>query len=165
LNLGVAAADTGDYDRAAGIFEAALALGRELGDWFAISRNLYNLAATHMRQGRLQQAVELCSEALEICHEHGDSAGIATCFEVLAAISTSGTDAHRAARLLGAAEALRERIHAPLTAEVERRLRDSAVVKAREMLGDRAYESEENTGRTTNPSEIIVYALEVPVGV
>ena len=69
-----------DYARTGQYFEQAHAIARELDDRRVLARSLNRLANWHLNQERLEQAIDLHLEALDIFHELEDRRGIAeTC--------------------------------------------------------------------------------------
>jgi len=114
------AARQGDHGRAAKLEEESLALRREIGTNWGIAVSLGNFAWIALRRGDLQQAVTRLGESLILRREIGDRGGMAWCLEKLAEIALitgqresslrRDEDFQRAARLFGAAAALRESI-------------------------------------------------------
>ncbi|MFN8495209.1 MAG: tetratricopeptide repeat protein [Caldilineaceae bacterium] len=112
-NLGNLLYDQGDLKAAQAIFTEALQRARQDQDADNIAIILTNLGSA----GVLQQepaSTPLLGEALQIFVRLGNRIGVAFCLEGLAAVAGMNGQAERAAKLLGAAEALREEIHAPI---------------------------------------------------
>jgi predicted ATPase/class 3 adenylate cyclase len=139
-NLGIVAADMGDFAKAIALRNECIALGQELGDWYVISRALYGLARAYLGSGDCARSAELNARALCMCRDHGDDDGIAYCLEGIAAVAAKNGDAFAAARSLGTATALRERIHAPLSAEGDRRVPQTAGWAAAAALGSKDFD-------------------------
>src|SRR5690606_20170706 len=100
-----------------------------------IASDLCHLGTVTLDQGHCDRARALYGESLRLRQELGDKEGIAYCLEgfagVAAAQADSEEEARRGARLLGAAEALREAIGAPLfQPEVPRYERVAATLRA-----------------------------------
>src|SRR5439155_4834964 len=113
--LGETARTRGDLKSARGFLERSLEIRREEGYTSVIAGLLGYLAAVTAGEGDLDAARSLYLESLAIRRELGDRRGIAVCLEGLVGISVrSDAGKERAARLLGAAEALRESLGAPL---------------------------------------------------
>jgi tetratricopeptide (TPR) repeat protein len=116
--LGEVALRQGDYERATALEEEALVLRREIQDKWGIAVSSGNFAWIALRQGNLKGAVTLLAESLALRREIGDIGGSAWCLEKLAEIaltkgqrasaSRRAEDFQRAARLFGAAAALRK---------------------------------------------------------
>jgi predicted ATPase/DNA-binding CsgD family transcriptional regulator len=157
-NLGEVAQCQGDYERAAGYYDQALALARELGDKPSIIGVLNNLASLANIDGEHERAAELYVESLLLCRELEYRQGIAGCLEGLAQ-AEAGQRPERAARLLGAAQALRKRINAPLSAS-ERADHDRTVEMVRGALGEKAFAAEWARGQAVTLEEALALALE-----
>ena len=114
IGLAQAVYDQGDYPTARRLFEEALELARRRGDLDTIATALINLGWMKILRGEAGSATD-CAEALAIFRRLGNRLGLAFCLEGLAATAGETGQPLRAARLLGAAEGLREAIHAPLT--------------------------------------------------
>jgi non-specific serine/threonine protein kinase len=114
LNLGAAALGGHDAERARERCEEALVLSREVGYQEGIAWSLNLLGVTARREGRPAEARGRLVESLDLHRELGDRWRAASVLEALAGVACDEGDARRAARLLGAAEAVRERIGTPV---------------------------------------------------
>jgi DNA-binding SARP family transcriptional activator len=114
FNLGFAAYSLADYERALRLSEEALALSRRLDyrEGIAWSLNVLGLVA-HARGD--EHAVRVLRESLEIHHDLIDKWSCVRVLEAVAGAALPMIGAARAARLLGAAEALREEMGTPLS--------------------------------------------------
>ena len=112
-NLGLVAYCQSDYSRAGVLLEESLALRRSLGDTRSIANSLGNLGRVAIGLRDYRQGVDLYQQSLALRRDQGDRRGIVECLEGLALIAVMRQEADRAARLLGAAEALREEIGFP----------------------------------------------------
>jgi tetratricopeptide (TPR) repeat protein len=74
---GILAAMQIDYERAATLYEEALALSRELGDKRGIAQALQAIAYVAYQRTDYTRAIELCQEALALHRELRDKRGIA----------------------------------------------------------------------------------------
>jgi predicted ATPase/transcriptional regulator with XRE-family HTH domain len=106
-NYGVVLRDQGHLAEAARLLEASLQLRRQVGDKMGIGGSLAVLADIARREGDLDGAEGLYREALTARRQVGVSDGVADCLLGLAAIAAASGRPDRAARLLGASEALR----------------------------------------------------------
>jgi predicted ATPase len=113
-NLGITAADADDFDRAEHLFEAALSLDRKLNDEWAVTVDANNLAVVHFERGDYGQATRMSTQALRGFSENGDLDGVAESLEISAGIAGQTGDPVSAARLAGAADALRAAAGLPL---------------------------------------------------
>jgi tetratricopeptide (TPR) repeat protein len=176
-NLGNVARAQGDYASARAYQEQSLAIKREIGDRQGIANSLNNLGIVTKDQGDYAAARACQEESLTIYREIGDRSGIALSLEAFAELAFTATaaatvpaetarasentedDPHRAARLWGAAQALREQIGAPLEpTEQEEQARDAA--SARERLGEADWAAAWAEGRAMTQEQAIAYALE-----
>jgi predicted ATPase len=120
--LGVLAVDEGRLEEARALFEESLELDRTHGDRAGVAINLANLATVAIESGAPEEARTLLAGALEEFRGLGDPDGIAECLEGVTGVAA----AEPAARLAGAAAALRDEIGSKLAppdeARLERRL-------------------------------------------
>jgi len=138
-NLALVALDAGDTQQAAVLLEESLALDREFESTEGIGVNLVNLAWVALRAEEPDhRARPLLSEALRAFDELGDPDGIAECIEAVAVLAVRETHALQAARLIGAAHALRE-LHSTPRAVAEQEDLDRDLEPARDILGERAF--------------------------
>jgi predicted ATPase/class 3 adenylate cyclase len=105
-NLGGVARLNRDYTQAAGLYGASLALFRELESTYGVVRALNSLAYIARYQGDDRQAGALYLEGLSHQMELEDQQPIGLILAGLAAISLGRGRPERAARLLGASQAL-----------------------------------------------------------
>jgi DNA-binding CsgD family transcriptional regulator len=89
---------------------------------------------------------------------------IAECFEGFAALASVAGRPRRAARLYGAAEAIRETTGAKLLDPADRRERDRHIDGLRRRLGVQSFETEWAAGRKMAPDEIARLALRIDAG-
>jgi tetratricopeptide (TPR) repeat protein len=107
-NLGEAAFAAEDHERAEEALEECLALSRDLGDALHEAAALCVLGEVALLDGALGRAEEMLSQSLEIYADLPDDRASAECVLGLAGVSASHGRYDEAARLLGAAEALRQ---------------------------------------------------------
>jgi ATP/maltotriose-dependent transcriptional regulator MalT len=126
-NLAEAHRYLGQHDRALEEASAALAIADSVGAPLAMAGSLQVLSRLALERGEFARATRSMREALSLWHEAGDRWSIAAALESAAVIPAALGYPADAARLLGAASALREAIAAPASdaAAAERdRLRD-----------------------------------------
>ena len=111
-DLGLLARDHGDLGSAAELLRASLRDFRELDYPWALASSAWGLGTTLSAQGRPEEAGPLLAEALRIYTEFNDLRGVAQCLEALAHVASERAHYESAARLIGAAAALRERVAA-----------------------------------------------------
>src|SRR5262249_25109293 len=119
---------------------------------------LNNLGKIAREQGDTRTARALHRESLEIRRELGDKGGFPWSLEAFARLAAPGEPA-RAARLWGAAEALRDSLGLPLPRN-EREEYDRSVAAVREALSQEAFAKAWAAGRTMPVEKAIHYALE-----
>jgi predicted ATPase/DNA-binding CsgD family transcriptional regulator len=108
-SLGELARLQGDYARAGALYEESLPLSEEWGSqhgWI-----LHNLGHVAQYYGETTRAAELFKESLMLRNRAGEKEGMAEALAGLAGVAAAEGQPERAARLFGAAEALREAIH------------------------------------------------------
>jgi predicted ATPase/DNA-binding SARP family transcriptional activator len=106
-NLGVAAFRAGDLPRAREAVEESLALARRVDDDTNIAAALFMIAELDIERGELDAAREAIRESLAVYSELENSFACAGCLLVLGAIAAAAGSPEEAARLVGAADALR----------------------------------------------------------
>jgi predicted ATPase/DNA-binding NarL/FixJ family response regulator len=111
-DLGLLARDHGDLASAAELLRASLRDFRQLDYPWAVAWSAWGLATTLSAQGRPDEAGPLLAEALRIYTDLNDPRGVAQCLEALAHVASERALFQSAARLIGAAGALRERVAA-----------------------------------------------------
>jgi predicted ATPase/class 3 adenylate cyclase len=157
INIGETFLAEGQSTVAAGYFEQAIEILRPF-DHPTLAVGLRGLAQAAAKKGGMEHARELCAESLEIHTSAGDKLGVAYCLECMAMVSARA-EPEDAARLLGAAEALRELIGIQLSPSETAQYSD-VVGALREVLGPRATPMWA-AGRTLTFEQAITLALEV----
>lgn len=144
--LGMLIGTSGDLERGLQLEEESLRLIRKVGDWFAEPYALVSLARLWLDRGNLEQARTAARDGCEGFARTGDPWGLASALVTAAGVALRGRDAGRAARLLGAAEALLDEMGGLLFAvwrADQRRFTD----EARATLGDTAFTAALAEGR------------------
>jgi hypothetical protein len=118
--------------------EESLALFQEVGDKWMIAAVLVTAGLIARKQADGARAAAHHREALALSREQGDKMGVARALDGLGGIAAAQGEPERAARLLGAAEALRERLGFSLWPFL-RVDYDRDVTAARAALGDDAF--------------------------
>jgi predicted ATPase len=147
-----------DRRRGVALLEESLAQFRALGDKQGVNLLLHALGLRALREGDTGRAEELFSEILNLQRVQGDRRGVSHSLENFAALAVAQETAERAARLGGAAEALRG-----ATGNLESRFEPSFfegdLVALRSEMGDRAFARAWAEGRAMSLGESVVYAL------
>ena len=162
--LATAAILEGDLDSAVAQFEEALALCRQLGDLRNTSMALFNLGMIKFAQGDLPRGAASLQEGARISRDLGDRVGGLYYVWAFGMLSARRGSAVQAARLWGAAEALRERMGMSLSyldrtaSGYEHQLED-----VRSALEEATFDAAWAEGRAMSPEGATEYALEVMV--
>ncbi len=158
-NLGEAARAAGDYDAARSLYEESLTIAQEAGHRGGVAIGLGNLGAVSLHQGNHMETARLMREALVLYKRLGDKRNIvAVLGGGLGGAAVAEGKPERAARLLGAAEALGEAIGA-LSSSADRALHERQVGFVRDALSKDAFASAWAEGRAMTVEEAIEYAL------
>jgi predicted ATPase/class 3 adenylate cyclase len=96
----------GEFDRGVALYEASLALYRELGDEWGVSHMLHRFAAEATRVGDFDQARALTEEALSTAHRLGDRRNESIALATLADVAQHEGDIDRAIELYAASAEL-----------------------------------------------------------
>jgi predicted ATPase/DNA-binding SARP family transcriptional activator/DNA-binding CsgD family transcriptional regulator/Flp pilus assembly protein TadD len=157
-NLGITMLVHGDSEQATVFLDESLALFREIGDSSNIAIGLIHSALAALTQGEHGQVQMLTEESLEFLQKAGNRQHIADCLEIMAGAAGAQGRAHRAGRLWGAAEALREEIGVLLQPE-DRSVLDPYLSAARSSLGEAGWQVALAEGRAMMPEQAIEYSL------
>jgi predicted ATPase/DNA-binding CsgD family transcriptional regulator len=158
----------GDFERATILEEESIAMRREIEEPWGIAVSLGNLAWISLQQGDLEQAGNLLRESLTLRYDIGDRGGSAWCLEKLAEIALiigqrksfpySKGDFQRAARLFGAAEAIREPVESKIDL-VDQPEYNRQVEVIRGQLGDSTFKRSWAEGRGMSIAQAFEYAI------
>jgi predicted ATPase/DNA-binding SARP family transcriptional activator len=158
-NLGGIALERGEYPKAASLSEQAYGLFETLEDSEGMAFALVNQGFAALSQKHHDRAIELLRQALRRLAELEFRDVIGYCFEGLAAVLAFTKRAEEAARLLGAAEALRESLGVGL-APAEQTTHDETVEAVRGALDEERFTGAWRQGREMPLDDAIAYALE-----
>ena len=148
-HLGRVAAERADYAAARSQLEESLTLRRQLGDRHELAASLAELGLLERYQQRFDAARERFEACLAIWRDLGNRQGVASLLGGLAGLEFSLGRPEPAARLWGAAEALRETIDVPLQ-PFERGRYDRDVAAARAQAGADRFASAWREGRAVS---------------
>ncbi len=154
INLGAVALQQRDYGRATRLLEEVLAIERNLDDKTGIALALINLGDVARYQADYARARASFIESLQLLRELGDREGMAGALEGLVGVAVAQGQLDRAARLCGAAEALRDALHAPLSPAFRTHY-DATLAGARAQLGDEPFMAALAEGRAMNFDQAI----------
>ena len=158
-NLGYVALLQGDYERAKMLAEQAADLFRDRGQESGVLVGLSNSAQATLLLGSIDEARLRLRDCLDRAVKVGFTEVVAECLDMSAALLVD-SDVELAARLAGAADALREDINRSQL-PAERRLRDRMHARLRASLDDRAFEDHRRAGRELDFGQATELALDV----
>ena len=159
LMLGGVAYHQKDYERAYSLYAEGVILHRQLENRFVEQMLLLSIGAVREEQGYFQEARSLYREGLLICRKLGYKLELSLALEYLGGLtSVEGGDHQRATRLLGAAEALRESILAPIQ-PLEQNRHDDLVALLRTYLDESTFTTAWAEGRLMTLEQAMEYAL------
>ncbi|MEE9217137.1 MAG: LuxR C-terminal-related transcriptional regulator [Anaerolineales bacterium] len=160
-NLGEQARLQGDLPRAIEAYEKARKIAREIGDGLRESLLLINLGFIALHENDAEGAQAMLKESLTLALAIEHTAYTADKLSALAGAAVALGQSERAARLIGAADALFEKqSYIPQAGDLPEFERYEAA--AREALDEVAFETAWAEGRTMSLDEAIAYALEEP---
>jgi len=157
-NLGITMLVHGNPEQATVLLEESLALFRDIGDSSNIAIGLMYSALAALTKGGHERVKALSQESLALLQIAEDEQHVPDCLEIMAGGAGAQGLARRAARLWGAAEAMREAIGVPLQPE-DRKLLDPYLATARSNLGEVAWQTSLAEGRAMMPEQAIEYSL------
>jgi len=158
FSLASLATAEGDYESARAFHAESLALAEQIGHRHGLIMLHRALGGLAVLEGDLQAAAAELAESLRIALEIEEPLGVAQALEGFAGLALAAEQSERAARLQGAAEAMREQLGTPLT-PAEQPRHDGETAALRSALGDDAFEAAWAEGRGTSRDEAVAYAL------
>jgi tetratricopeptide (TPR) repeat protein len=158
--LGQLAQQRGDYARARGLLEEALALRRERPSAWGVPWTTMMLGEVAADEGNTVRAAVLLEESLRLHVANGDHYGIGVCLLDIGMLAADGTRPEAAARLLGAAESLRE-VGGLALEPAHRRKYERSVARAQADLGAAAFAAAWAAGRALPLEQAITEARVV----
>jgi non-specific serine/threonine protein kinase len=156
--LGQVKRELGDLAGSADCYQRAIQIGTNAGGGWALAVAQYGCGATAYAHGDPVIAADHFTQSLRYWAEIHDLRSIAACLEGLAWVACGRNAPSRAARLLGAADAMRERVHAPLPCRAWAAY-GGLVEAVWFALGEPAFASAWLAGRALSPKEAIDEAL------
>jgi Tfp pilus assembly protein PilF len=163
-NLGDTWAYQGEPRTARPYYEESVALERELGNQQMTSNVVGSLGAVLVELGELSQARRMLRESVELVRALGIRYSLPTALEQVAALATAAGQPLEAARLWGAAEAMRRRIEAPLERFAEPQL-SAAIARARTLIDAPSFDAAWRSGARLPPEEAADLALAEGLGI
>jgi predicted ATPase/DNA-binding CsgD family transcriptional regulator len=158
INLGWLASWRGDDIAAEQALTESLDLFRECGDRRSAPYTLNLLALVAWRRGERGRASSLLVEGLTLSRDLGTKLGVLNSFVALSTVAVTDAKFDSAARLLGAADAIRAAIGSPIQ-PVERPEIEAKSAAVRAALGDEAYAAAWKAGRALSSDDAIAEGL------
>lgn len=152
---GLLTLEQGDTAPASSLIEQSVALFKERRQKHGMALSTTSLAKVIAAQGVTATARVLYEESVLLARNAADKLNIASALEGLASVVATQGVSTWAARLWGAAEALRESIGAPLPA-VERPAYERAVAAVRAHLGKSTFDTAWAKGRGMAPEDVLL---------
>ena len=147
-----------DRERAIGLLEEALALFRSVGHTPGTATALGDLSHASFVRGDLRQALALGGESVALRWELQDRWGLTGGLGGMAEHARLGGHPQRAARLMGASDALREAVGVPVD-ELRRPMYERAVAELRAALTADGFAAEWAAGRAMPLEQAVAEAL------
>jgi predicted ATPase/class 3 adenylate cyclase len=157
LSVGLMAAQQANYTEAAARLEESAQLFGQIGDRHFVTVAQSERAHIERLQGRYEQAMALYARTIVGWQELGHRAGAAHQLECIGFIAIAQSQPQKAARLLGAAEAMRESIESQMT-PAEREEYDRHFAALRGQLSEAEFAAAWAAGRTLSLDEAVAYA-------
>ncbi len=148
-----------EYERAEGPLREAVAWAEQSGERFITANVSINLAMVLLVSGHHDPIRALIRRSLELVRELGQKMWFAPCLEILAGVEATEGNGERAARLLGAAAALREAIGYPVEPP-DRIFYDWSVSTTRDRLSPEQYMAAWAAGQALTLEQAIVLGLQ-----
>ena len=149
----------GDYEQAYAILQEALMSAQETGNRMSYLWLRVRLGYVALRAGNLVEAHDLLAETLRDFHKDGYISGAVFALEGLATLLIATDKPEKAARLIGCADATREKIRdmRPVIEEADM-YRNMAAILSK--IGPSGFEVTYDEGRSMLLEEAVAYALE-----
>ncbi len=164
-NLGERLLNIGDPAAAIDIWQEALPVSRELGNAGVTGRILDGLGFAAIAEGRRDAAESWLREALEVFVDIEDRLCIGGVLMGMSAVAAVSADAPRAARLLGAADALHDEVEDELMPdEFRTRLLERTLAAIRAALGETAAADALAEGRAMSLEQAVDEARATTTG-
>ena len=160
-NLGQVESAAGDLDRASQALREALELDDNHGDVFGVALDRQSLALVSLRAGRAEEARGLLSSSFDYVVSSGDIEFLANVLELSACITADLGDHLRAARLAGAAEAIRQKAGMPIS-QAEAAVLERFLGPARATVSPQAWETELAVGCSLTQQQAVALLLARP---
>jgi predicted ATPase/DNA-binding SARP family transcriptional activator len=163
-NLGMAAIEAGDPAAARALQDEALCLAEEIGDRRLQTYALTNRGLVCQADGDYPAARTFHQRSLQLAQALGEPHIIAENLEELATVEAFDANPGLAAGLLGAAQALRDRLSEPIPGPDQAR-HNQIIAKVRRALGDEHFLAAWDQGRSMPEQQAITLAVSTQAAV
>jgi tetratricopeptide (TPR) repeat protein len=150
----------GEWEEAQELYRESLSLCQETARPRDTAFVLVGLADIALQQGDLEAARGHYREGLTWFRNHGSDRDIPWLLEKLAGLAAARGHGQRAARLLGAAEALREVLGVPMPPADRSDYYERQLLTAHSLLSEHAFAAAWEEGRVMTPEQAIDEAFE-----
>ncbi len=157
-NLGILETSAGNLDRATQVLKEALALDQKQGDLLGLAMDRHALMMVSLRAGRTREARDLLSATLDFAASSGNTEILAATLELSACVAAELGNGLRAARLAGAAEAVRRLAGMPIVEFDAVRL-ERFLAPARAAVARREWDAELAVGRALTQQQAVTLLL------
>jgi tetratricopeptide (TPR) repeat protein len=148
----------GRFEEAREQFAPLLQIFQDMGDFHRANMVQSEMAHMERMEGQYEKAKTLYRETILVWKRLGHRAAVANQFECLAFIAKASEQPDRAATLLGAAEALREKINIQMT-DMERVEYDREVADLKANMTENDFTAAWEKGRSMTMDEAVELAL------
>jgi non-specific serine/threonine protein kinase len=160
INLAVGPRAQGHYDLAREHLENALRLLREVGYREGTILALGDLGNIARDQGDTGRALTLYREALELGRGHPGTRYVTEVIEATGIVAATADQPERAAILMSAAKAQRDRLGLRYTVQEDQAALDQALATARAALGEHDFAAAWEAGRNLSSGQALLAAQE-----
>ena len=150
----------GEFDKGRKFCQEGVELFRQSGDRFMVTVLYSDLGHIELFSGNLEEAEKIYRQTLPAWHEFNQTGAIAHQLESIGFLNRRLGQFERTARLLGAAEALREAVSS-IKMWHEIRIYEREVAELRQQMSPDALEAAWAEGRKLTAEQAIDYALEI----
>jgi len=157
-NLGLTEAIAGDLDRATEVLQEAVALDEKHGDQLGLVYDTQGLTMISLLAGRAEEARGLLAARLDFVASAGDSDILASTLELAAGTAAGLGEPLRAARMAGAAEAVRQIAGMPI-APHDAELLEGFLAPARKTTALAEWDAEYGAGRALSQEQAATLLL------
>ena len=157
-NLGQVESAAGELDRASQSLREALELDDNHGDVFGVALDQQSLALVSLRAGHAEDARDLLCSSFDYVVNSGDTEFLANALELSACITADLGDHLRAARLAGAADAIRQKASMRIS-QAEAAVLEQFLAPARATVTPQAWETELAAGRSLTRQQAVALLL------